>query len=91
MRLATCIHNNQTHLAVVQENSALLPLLSKKWPKNVSSMLQVIDNYEQYLQKLDEIIQEANIDQWISLKDVELLSPIPRPRQNIMCLGWKLY
>lgn len=88
MRLATCIHNDQVHLAVVRDSSVLLPSISSKWSKDINCMLQVIDDYEQYLPILNEIIQKAKGEQWILLTDVELLSPIPRPRQNIMCLGW---
>jgi len=88
MRLATCKYNNQVHLSVTQENSVLFPSCSAKWPDGLNSMLQVIDGNEQNLQKLSEIIQKATPEQWIPLSEVELLSPIPRPRQNIMCLGW---
>lgn len=88
MRLATCKYNNQVHLAVTQENSVLFSSCGAKWPDGLNSMLQVIDGNEQNLQKLSEIIQKATPEQWIPLSEVELLSPIPRPRQNIMCLGW---
>jgi len=37
---------------------------------------------------LRNIVEQADSDQWIPLSNTELISPIPRPRQNIMCLGW---
>ncbi|MGI9227586.1 MAG: fumarylacetoacetate hydrolase family protein [Gammaproteobacteria bacterium] len=88
MRLATCKYNNQNHLAVEQDNALLIPAVSAEWPGELNSMLQVIDAGEQSLQKLKEIVQQASTRDWIPLSEVELLSPIPRPRQNIMCLGW---
>ena len=88
MRLATCKHNDQVQLAVTQDNYVYLPSNNPEWPDGINSMLQLIDSYEQNLQTLREITQAATSEQWLSLSEVELLSPIPRPRQNIMCLGW---
>lgn len=88
MRLATCKHYDQVHLAVTQDNSVFLPSNSHEWSADINSMLQLIDGYEQNLQSLRDLTQAATSEQWIPLSEVELLSPIPRPRQNIMCLGW---
>lgn len=88
MRLATCKYNNQVQLAVVQADSILLPVKSSDWPAELNSMLHVIDNCEQSLQDLRVFVEQAKPEQRIPLSQVELLSPLPRPRQNIMCLGW---
>ena len=88
MRLATCKYNHQDHLAVEQDNSLLIPAICADWASELNSMLQLIDAGEQSLQKLKEIVQQASKKDWIPLSEVELLSPVPRPRQNIMCLGW---
>lgn len=88
MRLATCKYNDQAHLAVVQADYVLLPATCSDWPTELNSMLQVIDDCEQSLQNLRSLVKRAIPEQWISLSEIELLSPIPRPRQNIMCLGW---
>ena len=88
MRVATCKHNDQVHLAVVQDNSVYFPALNDKWPAHINSMLELIDAGENSLQVLREEVAQADVSQWIPLSEVELLSPIPRPRQNIMCLGW---
>ncbi len=88
MRLATCKYNDQAHFAVVQADSVLLPATCSDWPTELNSMLQVIDDCEQSLQNLRSLVKRAIPEQWISLSEIELLSPIPRPRQNIMCLGW---
>ncbi len=88
MHIATCKYHDQVHLAVVQDNSVLFPAMSKEWSDDVSSMLQLIDAGAESLQALKNIVAKASADEWASLSSVELLSPIPRPRQNIMCLGW---
>ena len=88
MRIATCSYNDQTHLAIVQDESVLLATASQQWPDDISSMLQLIDAGEKSLQILKKILADAKATDWISLNKVVLHSPIPRPRQNIMCLGW---
>jgi len=88
MRLATCKYKNREYLAVVQDDFVLLPAINSDCPNELSSMLQVIDSGGQSLQSLHTLLEQAKLEQWIALSEVELLSPIPRPRQNIMCLGW---
>ena len=88
MRLATCKYNDQIQLAVMQEESVLLPALSPHWPSHLASMLQLIDAGQQSFQELQTFVSNSNTPEGIPLSEVELLSPIPRPRQNIMCLGW---
>lgn len=66
----------------------LIPAISANWPVELNGMLQLVDNCEQALQDLRTLVEQARREQWISLSEAELLSPIPRPRQNIMCLGW---
>jgi len=88
MRIATCTYNNQVHLAVVQDNSVFIPAMSNDWSNEINSMLQLIDSGVESLQALQKIVADSSSDQWLPLSSVELMSPIPRPRQNIMCLGW---
>lgn len=88
MRLATCKFNNQIQLAVIRDESVLLPATSSNEDGHPTSMLQLIDAGEQNLQELQCFVSNAAVSEWIPLSKVELLSPIPRPRQNIMCLGW---
>lgn len=88
MRLATCKYNNQKQAAIVQADSVLMPATCPDWDDELSCMLQVIDNRDYSLQALQGIAEKAKDEQWLPLTKVELLSPIPRPRQNVMCLGW---
>ncbi len=88
MRLATCLFNHQSQIAIVQDDKAFLPMTISSWNKNISSMQQLIDAGDQFLQELQKLVEQSKQDEWIGLEQVELQSPIPRPRQNIMCLGW---
>ena len=88
MRLATCNYNGQEHLAVVRDGRVLIPAIGAAWPIELDNMLQLIDGCEQVLQDLHRLVEKTIPEQWVSLSEVTLLSPIPRPRQNVMCLGW---
>lgn len=92
MRIATCTFNEQIYLAVVQDDSVFIPALaataSSELQADINSMLQLIEKGPKFLHALQEMVEKADSSQWIPLTKVELMSPIPRPRQNIMCLGW---
>jgi 2-keto-4-pentenoate hydratase/2-oxohepta-3-ene-1,7-dioic acid hydratase in catechol pathway len=63
-------------------------------------MLDLLDHYEQGMSELHTILAKAagrhfsevktftEIGAVRGLSDVQLTAPIPRPRKNIMCLGW---
>ena len=88
MYISTCKYHDQVHLAVVQDNSVFLPATSNEWQADINSMLELIDAGPESLQVLRNIVEQTDADQWIPLSNIEVMSPIPRPRQNIMCLGW---
>jgi 2-keto-4-pentenoate hydratase/2-oxohepta-3-ene-1,7-dioic acid hydratase in catechol pathway len=88
MRIATCKYHNQVHLAVVKDHSVFFPAMSMEWPSDITSILQLIDAGAESLQALHKIASQASNNEWVPLSSVELISPMPRPRQNIMCLGW---
>lgn len=88
MNIATCKYHDQVHLAVVQDNTVFLPATSNEWQADINSMLELIDAGPESLQVLRNIVEQTDADQWIPLSNIEVMSPIPWPRQNIMCLGW---
>ena len=63
-------------------------------------MLDLLDHYGQGMRELNAILDKAGgrpfsevktfteIGAVHDLSDVQLAAPIPRPRKNIMCLGW---
>ncbi len=64
------------------------------------SMLELLDHPQQGMYDLHEILNKAEGRRFSEVKtfseigavhklaDVQLVAPIPRPRKNIMCLGW---
>jgi 2-keto-4-pentenoate hydratase/2-oxohepta-3-ene-1,7-dioic acid hydratase in catechol pathway len=63
-------------------------------------MLDLLDHYGQGMRELNAILDKAGGRRFSEVKtfteigavhflsDVQLAAPIPRPRKNIMCLGW---
>ena len=63
-------------------------------------MLDLLDHYGQGMRELNAILDKAGgrrfskvktfteIGAVHTLSDIQLAAPIPRPRKNIMCLGW---
>lgn len=87
MKIATCRYQNQEHLAIVRNDTALLPALVSRYP-GFTNTLSFIRDYRK-ARELLESLQESEKDQAsVSTDDVNLLAPIPRPTKNIMCLGW---
>lgn len=86
MRIGTCVYQGEAQLCVIQGNEVFLPLTHPKWNQEITSVLSLIDAGADALSRLADL--SANASGLVPLVDVELLSPIPRPRQNIMCMGW---
>lgn len=79
MKLATVIYNETQYLAIIENNSANLYVGNKNW----SSVLDVVDAGDgalEYLKQTDDLTR-------VKADNVTFLSPIPRPRSNVMCLG----
>src|SRR5207237_10397857 len=63
-------------------------------------MLDLLDHYGQGMRELNAILDKAGgrgfsevktfteIGAVHNLSDIQLAAPIPRPRKNLMCLGW---
>ncbi len=88
MRLVTCLYESIPHLGVVVNESVWLPALNGMIDPENNSMLELIDAGNSLLEKFREATANVNQAECIPLQQVELLAPIPRPRQNVMCLGW---
>ena len=88
MKLLTCHFQDQVQFGVKIGESALLPRLSDEWPTEIGSMLSLIEHGRAALDRLQRLIDSPPSTCLVPLKMVELLAPIPRPRKNIICLGW---
>ncbi|MHB8453835.1 MAG: fumarylacetoacetate hydrolase family protein [Acidiferrobacterales bacterium] len=84
MRLTTCRHENVDRIGIIYGEAVRLISVNSNWPR---TMLALIDAGPDLWSRLKLDPAQA-IDREVPLSDVELLSPIPQPRKNVMCLGW---
>lgn len=79
MRLATFHDSQGVHLGAVRDHE--VAALDGVAP----DMLTLIDGGPEMLARAIQAAQQAT--GWRPIDSVKLLSPIPRPRQNVMCVG----
>jgi len=84
MHLVTFAHNRRVTSGLM--SGRMVTALPPAWP---STLLELIDagpqRWAELRREAPAIIAEG--PRW-PLAEVQLLAPIPRPRKNIMCLGW---
>ena len=85
MRLMTVEYKGQAQLGVQQEDLVFLP--ARCDASLPDSMLALIDGGAPALQAMRSAFESAAAEAFVSADQLELLAPIPRPRQNIMCMG----
>ncbi len=81
MHLITCRHEGRERVGVLHDRNVVL-LPPDGWPM---SMLDLIAAGPAFLDRLRAEL--PRLAARVTLNEVELLAPIPRPRKNIMCLG----
>ena len=84
MRLLSCRHENRERLGILLGDSVGLLSKDKGWPQ---TMLELIECGPKKWSALAAGATDA-IYESLALASANLLAPIPRPRKNIMCLGW---
>ena len=87
MRLLTCEIENKQYLGVELGEQIFLPARHPAWDKSIDSMLALIDGGPEALAQLGEISSQPQEESLVSKAQVSLCAPIPRPRQNVICLG----
>jgi len=80
VKLVTYRHQGEEHIGAVAEGS-IVPLTGM-YP----DMLCLIEAGEQGVEAACSWVKESN--QCLSLSEVQLLAPIPRPVRNLYCVGW---
>ena len=85
MRLVTIKYRGRVWLGVQQEDLVFLPALSDA--SLPASMLALIEGGEAALQAVRSAFEAGLAEAFVPADQSELLAPIPRPRQNIMCMG----
>lgn len=87
MKIATCLYQDQQHLALIHEDAALLPARISSHSA-FTDCLSFIQDYDHALEVLAGLPDEEKSRSKIKLNELALLAPIPRPSKNIICLGW---
>ncbi len=86
MRLATVRLDQRPHLALVADDALYLPAADSGWPESMLGMIEAGPAvWRRYADAQGRLAQGARR---LAHDAVEWLAPIPRPRKNIMCLGW---
>ena len=88
MKLITCIHREKTRVGVLDGECVALPALASGGGDRFPDMLSLIDAGADGLRALADFIADAGESIVVALDDVRLLATIPRPRQNVICMGW---
>lgn len=86
MKIATCRYQDRSHLAIVRDNTALLPGLISRYAA-LSGSLEFVREPAKARELLDGLSESEKDRATFTLDSLELLAPIPRPTKNIMCLG----
>jgi 2-keto-4-pentenoate hydratase/2-oxohepta-3-ene-1,7-dioic acid hydratase in catechol pathway len=89
MRLVTCKHRQRPHLGIVRDDFVVIPALANQARFGAyDTILSLIEAGQEAYEALQEWVVGTNKPLGVKVDQVELLAPIPRPRKNIMCLGW---
>lgn len=88
MRLITAQHKGSIGIGVQKDNAYYMPFLSPRWNNPYPSMLALIDAGAPALAGLADFIGREKDAIRVSPQELQLLAPIPRPRQNVICMGW---
>ncbi|MHB8345917.1 MAG: fumarylacetoacetate hydrolase family protein [Acidiferrobacterales bacterium] len=84
MHLISCRYKGADRIGIAKGDGAGLISIRDGWPQ---TMLALIDAGPELWSVL-ALDPARAIDERVPLSAVELFAPIPRPRKNIMCLGW---
>jgi 2-keto-4-pentenoate hydratase/2-oxohepta-3-ene-1,7-dioic acid hydratase in catechol pathway len=92
----------KVRIGIVQDNEIIDVDLAARALNIIphEQMLDLLDHYRQGMRELNAILNKAGdrpfsevktfteIGAVHNLSDIQLAAPIPRPRKNLMCLGW---
>ena len=87
MRLATYLADGRPRAAVLASDQTLVPVADLV-AGGPSEMLDVLDGGPALWDRLREAARSARGGE--PSNGARLLAPIPRPRRNVLCVGWKI-
>lgn len=82
MKLITGKIENKVFVGVLDSNERKVLAVS-----DTDSMVECIARGEEFLQEIHKKIEAAREEDYFQLEEVKLLSPIPSPPKNIICVG----
>ena len=88
MKLITCRHRDKIHIGALEGEHVVLPALAPDWDGRFPDMLSLIDAGADGLRAFAALIKNVGDNARIAVSDVQLMAPVPRPRQNVICMGW---
>lgn len=87
MRLVSCEYENGIWLGVERGDRIFLPNRHPQWDSKIDSMLSLLDAGSVVWNELSSLSEDTIDAYCVNRDEVTLCSPIPRPRQNVICLG----
>ncbi len=87
MRLVTCRYRDKVCLGTLDGERVTSPALAPGWDGRFPDMLSLIAAGAAGLRAF-AAVAAAGDGMAVARADVELMAPIPRPRQNVICMGW---
>jgi 2-keto-4-pentenoate hydratase/2-oxohepta-3-ene-1,7-dioic acid hydratase in catechol pathway len=88
VKFITAIHNSEEFSGVILENeNKILPLNLTNDSFLPKTMVECIALGEAFIEEVNRIISNSKETDFLSLEDVTLIAPIPRPSKNIFCVG----
>lgn len=87
MRLVSCEYENGIWLGVERGDRIFLPNRHPQWDSKIDSMLSLLDAGSVVWNELASLSEDTIDAYCVNRDEVTLCSPIPRPRQNVICLG----
>lgn len=88
MRLVTAKCGAGVGIGIQENNVYYMPFLSSRWNNLYPDMLALIDAGPPALAALKDFVADEKETIRVLPQDLQLLAPIPRPRQNVICMGW---
>lgn len=86
MKLITCLYEGQERVGLISSGGTLEDIQTQAVFLPYSDMNALIEAAASNPRVLDQLGEYYYI-QGVPLEDVKLLAPIPRPRQDVICLG----